>query len=204
MKNQVLYIHGGESYKSSDDFYERLLSKEVRDLPSNKHFSKWTKKFAENLGSDYELFMPQMPNAENAKYREWKIWFERHFQYLNNGVILVGCSLGGMFLLKYFGESKTPFTVKALFILAAATSELGFDVEDCGDFVPEVSLLGEIGNKVGSVKILHSKDDFLVPYAHALVLQKAISLSELITFEDKNHFIIEEFLELVEEIRGVG
>lgn len=49
--------------------------------------------------------------------------------------------------------------------------------------------------------VLHSKDDFLVPYEHVLKLKEHLPEAELITFEDKNHFLVEELLELVELIR---
>ena len=47
-----------------------------------------------------------MPCYLNAKYIEWKIVFESIVERLSIGdeITLIGHSLGGNFLLKYFGE----------------------------------------------------------------------------------------------------
>lgn len=202
MKKQVFYIHGGESYENYDDFRERLKIGEIRDLPISQTYTKWTKNLSADLGEDFEVFMPQMPNSQNAKYEEWKIWFERHFEHLNDGVILVGCSLGALFLYKYFIENTLPFSVKALILMASPLPELLPNEEkDCGDFIFETNSAGVINQKAEKVIIMHSKDDFMVPYDHALKLKEALPEAELVTFEDKNHFLVEELPELVEKIR---
>ena len=52
--------------------------------------------------------MPTMPNKQNARYRDWKIVFEGILAQLDSEVelTLVGGSLGGCFLLKYFSENS--------------------------------------------------------------------------------------------------
>lgn len=203
-KQQVFYIHGGEWYNNYDDFLERLQIREIRDLPSSPKYVKWTKKLADDLGEDYEVFLPQMPNGMNAKYVEWKIWFERHFEYLADDVIFIGCSLGAMFLYKYFIENTTPFNVKALFLMAAPLPELvPVEEKDSGDFVYKTSDIGSICTKAEQLFILHSKDDFLVPYEHALKYKEALPKAELVTFTDKNHFLVEELPELVDLIKKI-
>ena len=52
-----------------------------------------------------------MPCKFMVDYEAWKIWFERHFQFLQKEVILIGWSLGGRFLLKYLSENKFPFKI---------------------------------------------------------------------------------------------
>jgi len=42
-----------------------------------------------------------MPCIENAKYNEWKIQFEKYLKRTDNDLILIGMSLGGIFLTKY-------------------------------------------------------------------------------------------------------
>jgi pimeloyl-ACP methyl ester carboxylesterase len=51
---------------------------------------------------------------------------------------------------------------------------------------------------------MHSTDDFLVPYEHAVALKAALPEAELITFSDKNHFLVPELPELVAYIKGLG
>ena len=202
-KQQVFYIHGGSSYSSYDDFLFDLKKKEFWNAPDQESAKKWPSTLRAQLGDEYRVFIPSMPNSENAKYEEWKIWLERHFEFLHDEVILVGWSQGAMFLAKYFSENNTPFVVKHLFLLAApyefyVSSECK---EDGGDFYPDISKVSSIQEKVANITIMHSKDDFVVPYEHALKYKEALPEAELVTFEDKNHFLVEELPELVERIR---
>lgn len=201
MKQQVVYIHGGESFVQHEAFLERLQTKQIWDLPSALHKTKWTNRLASDLGEDYEVFLPEMPNKQNAKYTEWSIWFERHFEHFHDNIILIGCSLGAMFLLRYLSENNLPFTVKALFVMASPVQMEGFKDGDCGDFFYDIKNSSHIQDTVKNLFILHSKDDFLVPFEHALKLQEALPKAELVTFEDKNHFLVSEFPELVEKIK---
>ncbi len=60
-----------------------------------------------------------MPNKTNAQFEEWKIWFEKFIPFLNDGVILVGHSLGGVFLAKYLSENKFPKKIGGVFLVSA-------------------------------------------------------------------------------------
>jgi predicted alpha/beta hydrolase family esterase len=202
-KKQVFYIHGGESYTDYNQFLKRLETKDIWDLPSAESHKKWTNTFAADLGDEYEVFMPVMPNKNNAKYNEWKIWFEKHFEYLRNDVIFSGCSLGAMFLVRYLIEHDLPMKAKAIILMACPVQEDGFADDDSGSFRFENNDLPKLGEKADQIIIMHSKDDFLVPYHHAEIIHGAIDNSELVTFEDKNHFLVEELPELVERIRAI-
>jgi predicted alpha/beta hydrolase family esterase len=203
-KQQVFYIHGGSPYSNYEAFVHDLKTKEIWDLPGTETFKKWASSLRGELGEQFEVFMPAMPNKQNAHYQEWKIWFERHFAYISDDVILVGFSLGGYFLVKYLIENNPPFGIKAL-ILGAAPFENGINdsKKDGGDFAFDTSRVGETSQKAGSIVLMHSTDDFVVPYQHALKYQAAWPAAELITFTDKNHFLVEELPELVQKIRDL-
>ncbi|OIP77680.1 MAG: hypothetical protein AUK16_01330 [Parcubacteria group bacterium CG2_30_44_11] len=204
MKQQVFYIHGGESFANQVDFLDRLKTKGIWDLPSTQKLGKWNEHLPSDLGDNFEVFLPQMPNRQNARYEEWKLWFERYFEYLQDGVILVGCSLGGMFLLRYCSEETLPFSIKALFLMATPLPLPDLDARDCGDFLCSLDQVPKLVEKIATVVILHSKDDFLVPYTHAIELQALLPTANLITFEDKNHFLVPELPELVTLIKSMS
>lgn len=203
-KQQVFYIHGGGSFSERADFLETLRTREIRNLPGTEPLKKWTGTFVEDLGEGYEVFTPSMPNSDNARYDEWQIWFERHFEHLHDEVILVGWSLGGMFLAKYLLENELPFSVKALFLIAAPSRSFPDEREDCAAFGFAPEQISELSNKAPKIYLFHSEDDPIVPYAHALEYQKALPEAELVTFSDKNHFLIEDFPELVKKVREVA
>ena len=58
-----------------------------------------------------------MPLQENAKYNDWKIFFERYIPFLRNNVILIGASLGGIFLAKYLSENKFPKKILSTYLI---------------------------------------------------------------------------------------
>lgn len=203
-KQQVFYIQGADAFSDYSKFLEYLKVIPVTDLPDSEHSKRWSKTLREDLGDDFEVFMPLMPNKLNAKYVEWKIWFERHFEYLKDDITLVGWSLGGYFFSRYLIENDLPFTVKKLILIAAPfeNNTSAEDGEDGGDFAFDTTKVSLIQDKVKKIEIFHSKDDFVVPYNHALKYKVALPEAGLVVFEDKNHFLIDTFPELLSSIRN--
>jgi len=205
-KQQVFYIHGGESYSNYADYLTDLKNQPLRSPSDEESVKKWPHTLRTALGEDYQVFMPSFPNSNNSQYDEWKIWFEKHFEYLTNDIILVCWSQGGMFIAKYLSENEVPFTIKSLILLAAPFDYFVCEgsKEDGGDFYPVATNVPKIQQKVQNITIMHSKDDFAVPYEHALKYKAALPEAELVTFEDKNHFLLEELPELVERIKSLS
>lgn len=200
-QKQVFYIHGGSAYSDYNKFLTHLKESEMR-YPHGDRPELWGKRIRQSL-PECEVFTPQMPNSQNAKYEEWKIWFERHFEFLRDGVVLVGWSQGAYFLLKYLIENDAPFTIQDLILVASPVKPEDFGGEDGGDFNFDAAKLPAIAAKVGHIDIFHSEDDFVVPYEHAKELQVALPEATLHTFTDRNHFLQEEFPELIELIQNV-
>jgi hypothetical protein len=163
---------------------------------------RWTQSLVTDL-PDFEVFTPAMPNKQNASFDEWKIWFERHFDFLHSEVVLVGWSLGGMFLAKYLSENEVPFTVSALHLLAApcGTCDDG-QGNDCGTFQFNPEILSEISKKTEKINIWHSENDFIVSYENAQKYKNYLPEAKLVTFKDKNHFLVTEFPELIQELKN--
>lgn len=204
-KQNVLIIGGADSFSKREDFLEYLKKREMWDLPSDSERRSWKRWLAEELGEGYYVDIPNMPNKDNAQYDEWKIWFERHLEPIEDSVILIGLSLGAQFLAKYLIENDFPYEIKSLFLLAGPCGYYDDpDGMDCATFGFEAEELKKLQDKTKNIVIMHSKDDFVVPYEHALKYKEALPESELITFEDKNHFLVEELPELLEKIREVA
>jgi uncharacterized protein len=203
MKKQIVFIHGGNAFTEYEDFLAYLKGKEIEDPFVDQTEKRWQPTLREQLSDTHEVCYPGMPNKQNAKYREWKIWFEKHHAFLRDGVILIGHSLGGYFLAKYLSEETMPVSVRALYLVAAPFEPDDFHGEDGGDFQFDTLKLSRLRDQVKSVFILHSKDDPLVPYVHAEKYKAALPAAELVTFEDKNHFRLEEFPELIAHIKNL-
>lgn len=203
MKKPLIFIHGGTAYTNYEAFLNDLRTKTLRDLPGSEPKVRWTDTLATDLGNGFEVFKPRMPNSQNAKYLEWKIWFERYLALTPGEVILVGWSQGGYFLAKYLLEESYTTTISALYLLAAPFEPADFDGEDGGDFAFDTTRVGELGEKIGKITIMHSTDDPVVPFTHALSYAQGVPNATLVTFTDKNHFLVPELPELVALIKGL-
>src|SRR3989338_8058268 len=110
-KTQIILIHGGMTFKNKKDYLSYLKTRKI----SIEKKIKWSDDYLDKkLGKHFEIIRLSMPLKENAKYREWKIHFERYFPYFGNNLILVGSSLGGIFLAKYLSEHKFPKKIIAV------------------------------------------------------------------------------------------
>ena len=190
-KTQVIVIHGGDAWDTYEEYIERL--KEWTYDPYETRGDGWKKLLAGSLGEVYEVFLPQMPSKYNAKYTEWCIWFEKVIPYIHEEVIVIGHSLGANFVAKYCAENTVPFVVSQVHLVSGCYS-LG------GGFELPGSLNG-IAEQCKNVFIYHSTDDPIVPYADALKYHNALPHAKLQTFSDRGHFLSDEFLEIVENIK---
>ena len=189
MKQQAIFIHGGEAFSKYDDFLEYLRTQEISNPLEKNKPQRWYRNLDVALQDSHEVYQPEMPNAENAKYIEWKIWFERYLSFIGKEVTLIGHSQGAYFLAKYFVENKLPCTVRGLFLVAAPFEKADFGLEDGGDFNFDTTKLENIAQQVKNIHIFHSKDDFVVPYEHALKFKVGLPEATLHTCEDRNHFV---------------
>lgn len=52
-----------------------------------------------DLGLDYEIRYPRMPNEADPRHALWKAVLKKEFAKLDEGAILVGHSVGGTILI---------------------------------------------------------------------------------------------------------
>ncbi len=203
MKKQIIVIHGGNTFKTYEDYFSFLKNRQI-DFKKFKNLRNgWKDNLGNRLGKDFEVIFPVMPNKANAKYSEWKIWFEKGIPYFEPEVVLVGHSLGGIFLAKYLSENKFPKKIRATLIVAAP-----FDTKDreksksLANFIlPEN--LNKFEKQGGKIFIYHSKDDPLVPFVDFGKYQRNLKNAIGRVFTDRGHFDLEEFPELVEDIKNL-
>ncbi len=194
---QVVVIHGGDSFNTEQEFVAALKAWPVtidRYLPQQS----WKRSLQDELGNGYQVLQPNMPNKENAHYEHWKIWFELMFQFLQDEVILVGHSQGGLFLTKYLSENNFPNGVAGLFLVAAPHNE----TPEVGDFALTKNLDGVL-KQSSNIHLYYSKDDPVVPFAAFDFYSKALPQAKVHVFEDRQHFNQESFPELVVDIKSI-
>jgi predicted alpha/beta hydrolase family esterase len=199
MKQQVFVIHGGETFESYEEYLEWLKTIEV-SLEREK-IKGWKQTLSEDLGDGFEVILPEMPNPLNAKYLEWKIYFDKYIPYFQDNVILIGHSLGAIFLAKYLSENIFPKKLKAVFLLAPPYDDVDAPYS-LADFTLPADL-SKIGQQTKNLFLYHSKDDPVVAFQDCEKYMKALPKAKTRIFEDKQHFIRVPLPELVEDIRNL-
>lgn len=190
MKHQVLVIHGGDSFESYAKYIAFLKSWRI-DF-SDK--TNWKENLGTVLGEKYEIIAPKMPNKLNARYLEWKIWFEKFIPHLQKDIILVGHSLGGLFLIKYLSENKFPKKLSAAMFVSAPLGEGNFKLK---------KNLNKISEQCEKLFLYHSKDDKVVPFSSLGKYKKAIPSAIIRELDGRGHFNQEKFPEIVKDIKNI-
>src|SRR5690606_19589856 len=151
---QVVFIHGGSDFRSYEEFISYIKNEPVKisDCQTKK---RWKQTLDQDLGEEYQVFTPEMPNKQNAHYEEWKIWFERLIPFLQNDVILVGHSLGGIFLAKYLSENTFPVAIKATILISAPYDDTNLE-PPLGDFKLSNSLT-KLAEQGGHIHLLQDR-----------------------------------------------
>lgn len=204
MAEQVLSIHGGGEFigLSPREFLEELKTRDI-SLDRLRQKTGWKGgELQRALGDAYDVLSPRMPHPDQPHYAEWKIWLERIIPLLNQSVVLVGHSLGGLFLLKYLSEETMPRKIKGLFAVSSpymknserTYKESGFTLSE--DF-------SNIPRQTANLFLYHSTDDVVVPFSDFEKYSRALPGAITRTFIDRGHFNGESFPELVNDIRSL-
>lgn len=201
MSRQIIVIGGGTSFKTYDDYLSYLKNKSV-DLDKFRKPNDWKDNLKEDLEEKYDVLYLSMPNNRNAKYEEWKIWFEKTLKLLDKKIILMGHSLGGIFLARYLSEYKTNKEIVAT-ILVAAPFKNEFENEDLRRFALPKSL-GLFSKQSRVIFLLHSKDDPVVPFSHVEYYKKQLPKAKIRVFNKNGHFKQAHFPEIVKLIQDLN
>lgn len=196
-KTQIILIHGGQTFKNRRDYLNFLKNLEV----SIEKKVKWSGKYLDKkLGNDFDIIRPMMPLSLNAKYEDWKIYFERYFPLLKDNIILIGHSLGGIFLAKYLSENKFPRKILSIYLIAAPFDNTLPKEDLVGGFKLK-SDLSKLA-KVDNLNLLFSEDDDIVPISHSKKYRSKLPRANIKVYKNKNsHFEVKTFPELIKMIK---
>ena len=191
-------IHGGRTYRNHSDYLNFIKNRKV----STERRISWTEDYLDkSLGKNFEIIRPRMPLQDNAKYAEWKIHFERFIPHLRENIILIGVSLGGIFLAKYLSEHKLPKKILSIYLICPPFDDTIIGEELVGGFKLE-SDLSLLDKSSKNLYLMFSKDDDAVPVSHAGKYQKKLNRAKFVIYESKNgHFQIPKFPEIVKMIK---
>ena len=178
MRSGVLFVHGG-----GEGAYE-----EDRKLVASLQHA---------LGTGYDVLSPKMPEEDRPVYQAWKERIANELVTLEGEVILVGHSLGGSVLLKYLSE-EVEKPVAGLFLVATPY----WCVEDWE--VDEYALREDFASKIPRgmpVFLYHSRDDEVVPFAHAALYAEKLPRATVREFDGRGHQFGDDLSEVARDIK---
>jgi len=191
---QIVYIHGGDTFDTYEEYVNKLKTGRFDPFRNNKNI--WPSTLPEIFGEENVINLT-MPCKQNAKYAEWKIWFERLVPFLENEVVFVCWSLGANFIAKYLSENALSVKINAVHMIAGCFGAPG------GFTLPESLAL--FAKQAEHIFLYHSTDDVVVPFFNFGKYADALPLAERVEFLDRNHFhTTQEFPELIDNISKTG
>ena len=152
---------------------------------------------ADDLGSDYRVLAPIMPEPDEPHYRPWRDRIEQELGNVQGSVILFGHSFGGSVLVKYLAEGSLQLTVRGLFL--ASVPYWGpngwqyeeFDLPD--DFAARLP--------PAPIFLYHSRDDPEVPFAHVGLYAAKLPQATVRELDGDEHSFTSGLPQLVTDIR---
>ena len=102
MTKQVLFVQGGGDEGTHDEWDNKLVGSLAREL-----------------GPDYEIRYPRMPDEADPKYALWKAALKKEFAKLDDGAVLVGHSIGATILINALAEEPNDAAPSGIFLIAA-------------------------------------------------------------------------------------
>jgi predicted alpha/beta hydrolase family esterase len=182
MIRQILFVQGG-----GEGAHDKWDSKLVESLQNE-------------LGPDYEIRYPKMPNEGDPGYAVWKAALETELDGFSDRVILIGHSVGGAILINFLAEGTVK--LKPVAILLIATPFIGQGGWTSGDITPQPDLEGRLPRDVPVFLYQGSKDE-TVPCAHVGLYAEAIPTAHVHLLNGRDHQLNNDLSEVCADIRGL-
>ncbi len=162
--------------------------------------SKLVESLRSELGLDFAVRYPPMPNEGEPSYPEWKAVIEQELAVMADGVIVVGHSIGGTILIHALAEQPPERKIGAIVLLAAPfVGEGGWPSDG---WEPQRDLGGQLQRGV-PVFIFHGMADDTAPPLHAELFAREIPHGKLRLLPDRDHQFNNDLREVVAEIRSL-
>jgi predicted alpha/beta hydrolase family esterase len=182
MRKQVLFIQGGGE-GVHDEWDNKLVDSLRREL-----------------GPDYDVRYPRMPNEADPNYAVWKAALAEEMASLADGGIVIGHSVGGTILINALAESPPKPKLAGIFLIAAPFIGAGGWPSD--DIGPMASLGARLPPKT-AVHLYHGSNDDTVPSAHVDLHEGTIPGAIVHRLPGRNHQLNDDLAEVAADIRGM-
>lgn len=195
---QVIIIHGGTTFATYDKYLDSLRNKTI-SVERLMATPTWKSTLQTDLGDAYQVLTPSMPNPTNARYDEWALWFKRIAEIAEDDCILIGHSLGGIFLAKYLSSNTFPKHIKATILIAAPYDD-ETDEDLTGFKITELS--PRLSEQAGKFTLFFGTDDPVVSVHEAEKYRRELPDAAFVLQSAPDHFNSTHFPELADIIRA--
>jgi pimeloyl-ACP methyl ester carboxylesterase len=165
-RQQVLFIQGGGA-GAHDEWDSKLVDSLSREL-----------------GDAYEVRFPRMPGEDRPSYHAWSRAVRGEFAVADDGVVVVGHSVGGAILISVLAELAPERKLGAIVLLAAPFVGAGGWPGD------EFELADGLGVRLPQgvpVHVFQGLEDRTTPPSHADLYAAAIPQAQLHRLPGRDH-----------------
>ncbi len=141
---------------------------------------------------EYEAFAPDMPIPWQPQYEEWKQLIEKYRVTENS--LLIGHSCGAAFLVRYLLDTKRK--VKKFILVAPAKIPEGENDKRKNLYQFD---LPDNSSKIADEIVIFVSND-LPRHLKSLEIYKKALKPRIVEIENKGHFVISQFPEILKEI----
>ncbi|HLK75069.1 MAG TPA: alpha/beta fold hydrolase [Streptosporangiaceae bacterium] len=178
---QILFIQGGGA-GAHDEWDDKLVESLRREL-----------------GVEYEVRYPRMPDEGDPSYARWSTAIRREMAALDDGAVVVGHSVGAAILIKALAEQLRGKRLGVIVLIAAPFVGEGGWPSD------EFKLTSDLGTKLppgARVHVFHGLRDETVPPSHTGLYALAIPQAQVHQLPGRDHQLNNDLSEVAEAIRG--
>jgi pimeloyl-ACP methyl ester carboxylesterase len=180
LTEQILFIQGGGE-GTHDDWDDKLVASLAREL-----------------GSDFDVRYPRLPDEDDPAYATWGPAIRREIEALADGAIVVGHSVGGTLLIRSLAEGPPTIRLGAIILLAAPfVGEDGWPAEE---YATPQDLGGRLPAGV-PVHVFHGLDDDTAPPDHAELYGRVIPHAQVHLLPGRDHQLGNDLAEVAGVIR---
>ena len=155
----------------------------------------------DELGPDYEVRFPLMPNEGSPDYEAWKRQLTEEIANLGDWAILVGHSIGATILVNVLAETRSKPKLAGIFLVAAPFIGEGGWPSD--DLTPPKELGARLPPDV-PVFLYQGRDDETVPPGHVDLYAKAIPQAVVRRLDGRDHQLNDDLSEVARDIERLG
>lgn len=182
VKRQVLFIQGAGA-GVHDEWDNKLVDSLSREL-----------------GPDYDVRYPRMPNEADPSFTTWKAALAKEIAGLDDGAILIGHSVGGTILINALVETPPNRKVAGIFLIAAPfVGPGGWPSED-------ISPTPNLGSRLPPntpIYLYQGSDDDTVPIVHLNLYERAIPSAIVQRLRGRNHQLNDDLAEVAAGVRAL-